>query len=356
MLTLKDDALTDLPEAITRRSPSPALVALVAFGAATVIALAGSWGLAKVIETGSAAAVTSRLLAEGYTWAHVETDGLIVALSGTAPNEALRFSAMNLAGGVVDSGRLRDGFDVSPAKSVAAPRFSVEMLRNDNEVQLIGLLPEGAGKDRLTETAKTLSDNAAPMDMLDTAAYPAPEGWQPALDYGMSALELLPRSKISVSANTVVITAIAASADEKRRLEATLARTMPQGLSVAVQISAPRPVLTPFTLRFVIDANGPHFDACSADTDKARTRILQAAQDAGAKGALNCAIGLGVPSPSWADATSAAIITLGKLGGGTVTFSDADITLLAGDTVTQAAFDRGIGELRAALPDVRWSR
>ena len=344
--------MADLPDPLPRRSPSPGLVALASFAIAAVIAFAGAWGLAKIVEVRTAAAVTSRLLAEGYTWAHVETDGLIVALSGTAPNEALRFSAMNLAGGVVDSGRLRDGFAVTPAQSVAAPHFSVEMLRNDDEVQLIGLLPQGPGKDQLTAAAQTLSGNVKPMDMLDTASYPAPDGWQAALDYGMLALELLPRSKISVSANAVVITAIATSAGEKRSFEAALTRATPKGLPVTMQISAPRPVLTPFTLRFVKDAKMARFDACSADTDKARDRILAAAQAAGAASDLTCTVGLGVPSPSWADATSAAIATLGRLGAGTVTFSDADITLLAGDTVSQAAFDREIGELRAALPDV----
>ncbi len=82
------------------------------------------------------------------------------------------------------------------------------------------------------------------------------------------------------------------------------------------------------------------------------TGSCAAAPHAGAKGNLTCIVGLGVPSPSWAEATSLAITSLGKLGGGTVTFSDADITLQAGNDVTQAAFDREIGELRSALPDV----
>ncbi len=47
--------------------------------------------------------------------------------------------------------------------------------------------------------------------MLQTAAYPAPEGWAPALDLGIVALNLLPHSKISVSDTGVVITAIATS-------------------------------------------------------------------------------------------------------------------------------------------------
>ena len=353
--------MTDLPPhplldpkpspAHARRS-SPALLALSAFVAAAALALLLSWGLARVVEARSAAAVTTRLLAEGYTWATVKADGLIVALSGTAPNEAMRFSAMNLAGTVIDSGRLRDGFEVEPTQVIAAPRFSLEMLRNDADVQLIGLLPEGDDKDRLSAAAAALAGNTKAADMLQTAAYPAPDGFAAALDLGLVALNLLPNAKISVSETGVVITAIAISEAEKRSFEADIAKATPKGLAVRTTISAPRPVLTPFTLRFVIDENGPRFDACSADSDKARDQILAAATAVGVKGAARCVVGLGVPSPSWGQATSAAIATLARLGSGTVTFSDADITLLAGNDVTQPSFDREIGELQADLPDV----
>ena len=327
-------------------------MALSAFLVAAACALLMSWGLAHVVETRSAAAVTTRLLAEGYTWAAVKADGLTVSLSGTAPTEALRFSAMNLAGSVIDLGRLRDAFQVEPAKVIAAPRFSLEMLRNGDDVQLIGLLPEGDAKDRLAAAATALARDTAPTDMLQTAAYPAPPGFDAALDLGLVALNLLPYAKISVSESGVQITAIATSEAEKRSFEADIVKATPKDLMVQTAISAPRPVLTPFTLRFVIDEQGARFDACSADSDKARDRIVAAARAAGVTGALRCVVGLGVPSPSWAEATSAAMATLAKLGSGTVTFSDADITLLAGNDVTQASFDREIGELNANLPDV----
>jgi OOP family OmpA-OmpF porin len=344
------DAAPSLPT--QRRRISLALLAPAAFVAAAVLAAGLAWGLARVVETRSAAAVTTRLLAEGYTWASVQADGLIVALSGTAPNEAMRFSAMNLAGTVVDSGRLSDRFEVEPAQVISPPRFSLEMLRNEADVQLIGLLPEGDAKDRLSAAATALAGDAKATDMLQTASYRAPDGFDAALDLGLVALNLLPNAKISVSETGVVITAIATSEAEKRSFEADILKATPKGLAVKTSISAPRPVLTPFTLRFVIDENGPRFDACSADSDKARQQILAAATAAGVKGTMRCIVGLGVPSPSWGQATSAAIASLAKLGSGTVTFSDADITLLAGNDVTQASFDREIGELQADLPDV----
>lgn len=323
-----------------------------AFAMAGVLALLVGWGLAVLVENRTAEVIRTKMLTGGYSWAYVNTDGLIVSLTGTSPTEAQRFAAVNLAGTLVDSGRLRDDFSVAPAKVVAPPRFSVEMMRNDDGVQLIGLLPEGKDKARLVQAAAAIPSSKPLTDMLETAAYPAPPFWQDALGFGVTALKLLPRAKISISVDGVAIIAIAGSEAEKRQFEATLGQAAPQGLNVTANISAPRPVLTPFTFRFVIGPGGARFDACSADTEAARDRIVAAAVAAGAKGDLSCTVGMGVPSPSWAQATSDAIAALAAMGAGTVTFSDADITLLAAETVSQNSFDSAVGALRAALPDV----
>jgi OOP family OmpA-OmpF porin len=119
-----------------------------------------------------------------------------------------------------------------------------------------------------------------------------------------------------------------------------------------MELSAPRPVITPFTLRFLIDGEGARFDACSADTEAARTRILAAAVAAGAQGKIDCTLGLGVPSPRWADAVAAGVSAMAELGAGSLTFSDADVSLVAADSVTQGDFDRVVGELQRALPDL----
>ena len=331
---------------------TPALAAALAYFAATFIALLFSWASVLLIERITERAVQSKLLTEGITFVSVNADGLRLMLIGTAPNEAARYRAINLAGSVIDSSRVLDQMDVTPVRSVEAPRFSLEILRNDDGIQLIGLLPEGETKDALTAEAEALQPDTELQDMLETAAYAPPETWEPALGYARKALALLPRSKITVDATSVRITAIAASDAEKRSFETALAQGQPEGVTISYDISAPRPVITPFTLRFVIDEQGPRFDACAADTERARLRIVAAATAAGAVGRQACVIGLGVPSPSWAEAAEAGIKAAAQLKAATITFKDADVTLQAASTVSQADFDRIVGELEAALPDV----
>ncbi len=331
---------------------TPTVATALAFLVAAFLSALIAWAAVLLMERLSERAVRSALLTQGVTFATVNADGLRMQLSGTADTEAQRYRAINIAGSVIDSTRIQDLMEVTPARAVEAPRFSLEILRNDDGIQLIGLLPEGDTKEVLLAEAEALQPDTELQDMLETAAYTPPETWGPALDFARKALALLPRSKITVDATTVRITAIAASEQQKRSFEASLSAGQPEGVRVSYEISAPRPVITPFTLRFLIDEAGPRFDACSADTERARMRIVAAATAAGAVGRQTCVIGLGVPSPSWAEAAELGIKAVATLKVATITFKDADVSLQAAASVSQAEFDRVVGELEADLPPV----
>lgn len=344
---MRDRLFAKLPKTLTK-----GLVTSGVFLGAGCLAALAAWASSLVIEERSVQAVKSRLLDAGITWAAIESNGLQLILSGTAPDEAARFRAVNLAGSVIDASRVRDLLDVTPVKAIEPPRFSLEVLRNDDGIQLIGLLPGGSDIAALRSDAGALDADNNITDMLEIADYPAPEGWESAFAFGFEAVKRLPRSKVSIAAEKVHITAIADSLTEQRRLESELAKLRPEGLAAVIEISAPRPVLTPFTLRFVVEDGAARFDACSADTEQSRDRILSAGFDAGVTGRVNCTIGLGVPSPSWADAVTLAIGSAKALGAATVTFSDADLSINAASSVDQREFDRVVGELQTDLPDV----
>lgn len=344
------------PLVLTIRRLSSTTLALLAFLLAAVFMVTIAFAAALVIETRTDKVVTARLADASVGWATVDTDGLQVVLTGTAPNEAARFRAVNMVGSLIDSSRIRDRLEVTPASAVQAPDFSVKMLRTEDGIQLIGLMPEvpadgGLSKDALAEAAALLTPDTALADLLETASYPAPPTWEPALAFGLRALGLLERSKVSVEADLVEITAISDSEAEKQAFEEDLRGMAPPGVRLTMDISAPRPVITPFTLRFVVDADGARFDSCSADTERSRSMILAAGARAGVVGEPVCTVGLGTPTPRWAEAVVRAIGAVAEVGSGTITFSDADVTFLAGSSVTQAAFDKVVGELETGLPD-----
>lgn len=326
---------------------------LAAFALAAGLAVVVAFAAVRVVESRAVATVKSALVLAGLDWAEVSADGLSLTLTGTAPDEAARARALAVAGGTVEPAELQDQMDVAPSTPVAPPRFSVEILRNEDGIQLIGLVPASPGRAALVAAASAAQGGAAPGDMLEEADYAAPESWDAAVAYAGTALALLPRAKISVAADGVAVTAIADSLSQKQALEDRLAAAAPKGLPLKLSISAPRPVLTPFTLRFVKDQGGALFDACAADTEAAAARIEAAGRAAGATVLPGtCTVGMGVPSPRWAEAAVAALGAVQALSVATVTFSDADISLLAGPGVAQADFDEAVGRLRNALPDV----
>lgn len=331
---------------------SSLLIVFASFATAALLSLVAASFSADLIEDSSQRSVKRELDARGLDWTEVYAEGLQVFLAGVAPSEADRFKAMSAAGGIVDAARVIDNMQVEAAADIAPPRFSVEILRNDAGISLIGLIPIGADRADIVDRMIDLAGRPNVTDLLETAEYDTPRGWNTALRFGLSALDILPRAKVSVQAGAVSVTAMADSPEARRGLEAQLLRRAPKDMRLDLDISAPRPVITPFTLRFVIDENGARFDACSADSEKARVRLLTAARAAGLTGSAECTIGLGVPTPSWAEAAEMAMAGLAELGGGVVTFSDADIKLVASPGTDQPLFDRVVGELESGLPDV----
>ena len=242
--------------------------------------------------------------------------------------------------------------EVAPTADLTPPHFSAEILRNDSGISVIGLVPAALDRDDLVDRLQRLDREASVSDLMESADYPKPDGWDQAIDYAIEALADLPRAKISASPGLVRITAIADSQQDKDQLEQDLSRAAPPGLRIGLSISAPRPVITPFTLRYLIDEDGGQFDACSAQDEVARDIIVAAAQEAGLTGPYSCTIGLGVPSPRWANAAQLSIRALSELGQGSVTLSDADITLIATQGTNPLDFDRIVGELENTLPEV----
>jgi len=331
---------------------------LALFTGVLALALAGAASylaanlMADYVETSTTRQITQVMDQQGFGWISVRPDGMIVNVSGTAPTEAGRFKALIALKKVVNSDRINDSIVVVEPDDLHPPEFSLELLRNDDGISMIGLIPSATGRAAILTSIKDLDDKASVTDMLETADYPVPDGWAQSLGFALSSLRDLPRSKISVTPQQVSITAIADSQAQKDRIEKALRASRPASVALVIHITAPRPVITPFSLRLVKDENGVRFDSCSADSAAARKTIIAAAKAIGLTGNVSCTIGLGAPSRQWGKAVELSIKALNDLGGGSLTFSDADITLVALDSLKQSAFDAIVQPLESALPDV----
>ena len=316
----------------------------------------GSYFLAtkavETLETYTENLVTDALVDAGHEWSTVRADGINVYLSGLAPDEGSRFEALETLGATVQINRVVDKIIIAKTKTFEPPEFSLEMLRNDDRISLIGLIPQSTGRAQILKFANQLSESTQVADMLETADHPVSDLWRTSLQFGLESLDKMPRSKISVTEGKVIITAVTESLGEKKSSERFLRSSKPDGVQLIMQISSPRPVISPFSFRMSIDTGRTALIACSADTELTKRKILLAAKEAGLEGAPNCAIGLGVPTTEWAKAIKQGISALTELGGGSLTFTDSDVSLVATDLVSQATFDTVVGKLENALPDL----
>ncbi|PZO64056.1 MAG: flagellar motor protein MotB [Paracoccus denitrificans] len=320
------------------------------------LAATGSWyGAERAtawFESDAVERTTVSLTGAGFDWVDVKADGLNVILTGSAPDEVTRMRAIAQAGGAVSPTRIVDDMQIAASTEVAAPPFRIELLRGDTGLSLAGLVPASLDRADLIDDLKQATGQSEISDLLEATDAPTPDGWNAAVRFGLTAASQAPRSKVSISPGKVSITASTDSAADQTRLTERLTREKPADVELTTDITAPLPVISPFVLRLVKDDAGVRFDSCSADTDDARSRIIDAARSAGAVGQVDCTLGLGTPTPDWAGAATAGIDAVRDLSQATLTMSGTEISLTAPSTVSADEFQKVTTRLEAALPDI----
>ena len=92
----------------------------------------------------------------------------------------------------MDASRVLDQMLIQSRADIAPPRFSVEILRNDDSISLIGLVPAQMDKAAFIQDVAKATNGAEIADLLQTADYPKPDTWDDALDFAARSLKTLP--------------------------------------------------------------------------------------------------------------------------------------------------------------------
>ncbi len=328
------------------------LLAPAAFLIAAIVAVAVSFGAAILVERANARVMGAALAAGGLDWVAIETNGLNVMLSGTAPSESARIRALQAASEASEAARVSDSISVVAQQGLIAPVFRIELMRNLDGISVIGLVPEALGDQHLIDRLLALAPGIEVADMLQTAAHAVPPGWVNAVDFALAALEIVPVAQISVTAGRVEVHALVNSAQEGTEMERRLRGMQPRDQVVVLDLVAPRPLLSPYPLRFTLAEGRATLDACAADTETTLERILAAARAAGVQGRPSCRLALGAPSPRWSVAVEQSIAAVAALGAGTLAISDTEILLSVPHDLPQSDLDRIVGRLERQLPEV----
>ncbi|WP_323022012.1 OmpA family protein [Pararhodobacter sp.] len=327
------------------------LVSIAAFVAAAVLALGTALLLVALLERRTAEALQQAFARAHIGWVQVTLDGLNVTLAGTAPDESARINALQVAGEVVDATRISETIAVTQRNAIVAPVFRVEMMRNRDDLSVIGLVPARPGRAPIAERLRDALPDLAIEDLLQTTDYAVPGGWVAATDFAVAALEKFEVGRISVTAGRIEVEALVDGPEQRRSLEEELRGMAPRGQVLTLDLIAPRPVAAPFLLRVDAEAGVLHVGACNADTEEAQQTIATALTRAGYTRRLVCPLALGAPTPRWGEGAALGIAALASLGEGNLTMSDGTVILAIPHTVSGSDFDRAVGTLETALPE-----
>jgi OOP family OmpA-OmpF porin len=252
----------------------------------------------------------------------------------------------------VDADRVVNNVDIRETDAAPPPRFSLDMLRNGDGIQIIGLVPGANGGEEVAEAIEAIADGAEVTDMVETADFPPPDTWISALGYGLRALRELPRSKVTVYADRVEVEAISDSAEQQADFWRSCSEDSRQGsrscsTSPRRVRSSRRSSCARFSMRrgFASTIAPPIRRARRSASSPPRGAAVPRERST-APSASACRAPVG---PAAVDTGLAALV---ELGGGTLSFSDATVTLIAAQGTEQDEFDRVIGELDADLPEV----
>jgi len=327
------------------------IVSVSAFILAVILALVSALYLTKLVEQRTRSALAAAFDEFRIDWVAVEPDGLRAHLTGTAPDESSRIRALRIAGGVIDSSRISEEITVPIRIATVAPVFRIEMLRDRQNVSVIGLVPSTADGGPIVERLQSSLPGAQISDMLQSSQHAVPVGWVNAVEFSVRAMAMFEIGRISVTSGRIEVEALVDSLEARNQLEQRLRENAPRTQAIVLDLTAPRPVAAPFLLRVDLEDGAVQLGACAADTEHAQTVIQSALQSAGMTLGFTCPLALGTPSPRWGEAAAEAIAALANLEAGSLTLSDGDVVLTVPHTVSAAAFDRAIGRLETRLPD-----
>ena len=309
------------------------------------LSLAGGWTAVTAFEQMTKTALDAQRDTQADAWAEIEIDGLKVRLSGAAPSETDRFQFLRRVTAVIPSRRLNDQTTVDDQTGAVEPDYSLQVLRNLSDVSLIGLIPIDPDLPPIAERVSRIAPNAQMTNMLERVERAPPDTWGPALEFALSALEDLEQAKLSVRPGEVIVAGAVADQETLRTVEARLQTRIPDGISLQMDLTAPRPVISPF--RFGArraDGGDVMVETCTVETQadaEALARTFNAT--------FECAVGLGAPSMDWIATVGSAMEALSRLDDGEVDITDTRVHLIAGVAQDRDAFGDIADDLMAKL-------
>ena len=316
----------------------------------SVSLIASSFALVSFYEAKTLRLLEKETSDSELSWLNISIDGTSVLVSGTAPNEAGRFKAITLVSSTINSALITDKIEIK--KDIILPKldYTLELLRDDDDITLLGFLPEAIKIEDLFFDLRTISDRVSINNLSETLNYATLPGWKTTLNFAVDSLRMLTNSKITLKENKILISALSDSFEQGEILRKKLNSLNPGFFELALDIESPRPLIQPFLFRLNRDGDKIELINCSSSDEYSRALILGAVSQFGIKEKNHCEIGIGAPSSDWAEVVIVALNYIKEFKQFSLTLKNREIFIEIFDSNGDKQFLKFEKKLRESVP------
>ena len=323
------------------------LFAGLAFGATA----GGAYYLAQVgadqIQVQTGQAVGNALSAAGQDWAEVEADGLSVALSGTAPSEAAKFRALDVAEAVVARDNITDMIVLADAAIAVPDPLTLDILLTGDLVTLLGATPkafEAQQADLAALFRRRIVDLTQPIETEPQA------DWAQTIALLSSIAPQITTGRIMVTDGTMSIEAALDDSETRQLLLAEIEAASPIGQEMTLALSAPRMTLSPYPFDLSVEDGVFRVGSCAATTESdIRTISRQIAAVTGLND-FECQVALGAPDENWLATAQLAVELLTDLPDAAISIRDRVMVLTLDESDIDDRVDMIVQRVRERMP------
>ena len=318
---------------------------------ALAVSVAAALLMSRFVESENLKAIAPLLSEPQFDWLHVEPNGLLIELSGQAPGKVERLVAMTAVRSAFKPSRIVDGITLAPLPEAGANAFAVRLLRQGDNVQLFGEIPNRASRERIIAALNESGTVSALEDWSVLHEVEPSVAWNRALEFGLRGLELVPGANLHLSETAAMIEGNLASQEELDRVRSLLNPIRPPSLSLDFRVAAPRPLHVPFLFDLQMGDGAMRLAACHAESDEDRIRILAELENHGTVAGGKCELARGAPSGDWVDAIATSLAALRSAGGGRLRIEGFNVFAAPTGTGTGTGFADRFNAMSAPLPD-----
>ena len=318
--------------------------------AACISVLAASI-FSKFIEVSSKNYLKSALHEAGYSWVKINADGLLLFLHGDAPSDFERIEAVKFGRSMVTGQRLIDNISHLESSKNKTGEINLKILKSIGKVFFIGSFPKEFDSFDFEEMLKTKSPKSEEYHIIvDQTDMASTLNWELITSYALSLVDVIKLGKIETDGKQLFVEGIASDNRNHGKLKEYIRSRAPSNLPVEISFYQPRELISPFTFQIEIKNGLLQYSDCVVADEESKNLIAEIAEKLSAKAVQECLVGLGEPSPQWAEALEKAFSISPQLVNAKVVFDNLNISVILDHSFPEKEYTEILNSISNTFP------